>query len=186
LVTIFAAGQSIKQWPNLGVQTKFRKRATTYFLDIPDLLQVVEEWDLEVRSVLPDNSFWFAPISPESGNLDPSILEVGKQRDSRARKDLKDWLDRAGLPYHSPHKFRHGHAVYALQQAKDIPDLKAVSQNLMHSNLSITDGVYGILSDNSIGERITALGKSKMQETISRKELLIHLEAIVAELKHTR
>lgn len=29
------------------------------------------------------------------------------------RKDLKDPLDRVGLPYHSPHKFRHGFAVYS-------------------------------------------------------------------------
>jgi hypothetical protein len=55
-----------------------------------------------------------------------------------------------GLPYHSPHKFRKGNAVYALKLAKDIAALKAVSQNLMHSNISIADGVYGILSDNDV------------------------------------
>jgi hypothetical protein len=37
-----------------------------------------------------------------------------------------------GLAYHYPHKFRLGHAVYALKLAKDIAALKAVSQNLMH------------------------------------------------------
>ena len=37
-------------------------------------------------------------------------------------------------------------AVYALKKVKDVPALKAVSQNLIHSNLSITDGVYGIFS----------------------------------------
>jgi len=55
-----------------------------------------------------------------------------------------------GLSYHSPHKFRHGHAVYALKKAKDVQTLKAVSQNLMHSKLAITDGVYGILSEVDI------------------------------------
>jgi site-specific recombinase XerC len=65
-----------------------------------------------------------------------------------------------GLPYHSPHKFRHGFAVIALKNAKDIPALKAVSQNLMHSNLSITDGVYGILSSTDISEQIKSLGKN--------------------------
>jgi hypothetical protein len=43
--------------------------------------------------------------------------------------------------------------------AKDIQALKAVSQNLMHSNISITDGVYGILSDNDVRGKIAALGK---------------------------
>ena len=85
---------------------------------------------------------------------------VGIHRASIARRDLRLWLDRVGLPYHSPHKFRHGHAVYALKQAKDIPALKAISQNLMHSNLSVTDGVYGILSDNDVQAQILGLGKS--------------------------
>lgn len=44
-----------------------------------------------------------------------------------------------GLPYHSPHAFRHGHAVYALKLAENISQLKAISQNLMHANLSTTD-----------------------------------------------
>jgi hypothetical protein len=58
-----------------------------------------------------------------------------------------------------PHKFRHGNAVYSLKMAKDIQALKAVSQNLMHSNISITDGVYGILSDNDVKGQIALLGQ---------------------------
>lgn len=42
--------------------------------------------------------------------------------------------------------------------AKDIAALKAVSQNLMHSNISITDGVYGVLSDNDVKGQIATLG----------------------------
>jgi site-specific recombinase XerC len=58
-----------------------------------------------------------------------------------------------------PHKFRHGNAVYALKLAKDIAALKAVSQTLMHSNLSITDGVYGILSQIDVSEQMAEIGK---------------------------
>jgi hypothetical protein len=42
--------------------------------------------------------------------------------------------------------------------AKDIAALKAVSQNLMHSNISITDGVYGMLSTIDMREEIASLG----------------------------
>ncbi len=49
-------------------------------------------------------------------------------------------------------------SVYALKKAKDVPALKAVSQNLRHSNLSITGGVYGVLSENDVGEIIQSLG----------------------------
>lgn len=150
---------TIKQWPRLGVKTKFKKHATTFLLDISDLLEVVKDWDKEVRAA--GSRFWFASVSPETGLIDPLILVAGDHRNIRARKDLQVWLGRVGLPYHSPHKFRHGHAVYALKNAKDIPALKAVSQNLMHSNLSITDGVYGILSDLDVKAQIHGLGKSK-------------------------
>jgi hypothetical protein len=43
--------------------------------------------------------------------------------------------------------------------AKDIAALKAVSQNLMDANLSITDGVYGILSDKDVKGRIASLSE---------------------------
>ncbi len=152
--------RTVKQWPKLGVKTKFQKHATTYLLDIPDLLEVVKKWDDEVRAVLPSRGFWFAPISPETGEIDPTILTVGNHRNVRARKDLEAFLKSAGLPYHSPHKFRHGNAVYCLKLAKDVQDLKAISQNLMHANLTVTDGVYGILSDNDVVRRIGALGKN--------------------------
>ncbi|MBI5945364.1 MAG: site-specific integrase [Chloroflexi bacterium] len=148
---------TVRQWPKLGVKTKFKKHATTFLLDIPDLIEVVKDWDKEVRAAR--SVFWFASCDPETGLIDPVVRTVGVHRNIRAGKDLRDWLGRVGLPYHSPHKFRHGHAVYALKQAKDIPALKAISQNLMHSNLSTTDGVYGILSDMDVKKQIQSLGK---------------------------
>jgi hypothetical protein len=47
--------------------------------------------------------------------------------------------------------------VYALKNAKDVSALKAVSQNLMHENLTITDGVYGILSETDVRKQIADL-----------------------------
>jgi hypothetical protein len=57
---------------------------------------------------------------------------------------------------------------------KDIPALKAANQNLMHSNLSITDGVYGILSDMDVRSEIYNLGKGQKDEDVLRmmRELL--------------
>jgi len=88
----------VKQWPKLGVKTKFNKHATTYLLDIPDLLTVPRDWDNEVRSVLPSNGLWFAPVSPETGKFDLAATEAGKHRNIKARKDLQDWLKKVGLP----------------------------------------------------------------------------------------
>ncbi len=37
-------------------------------------------------------------------------------------------------------------------------DYKAVSQNLMHANLGITDSIYAMLSDADVSSRIANLG----------------------------
>ena len=173
---------SVKQWPELGVHTKNGKHATTYLLDIPDLLEVVRAWDQEVRSSLPDTCYWFSPLSPDTALFDYSVNEIGESRHSRARKDLKDWLARVGLPYHSPHKFRHGNAVYSIKLAKDMGQFKAISQNLMHSNLSITDGVYGILSSEDVGNKIKNLGESK-QLDLSTNQKIELLTSLLEDLK---
>ena len=46
----------------------------------------------------------------------------------------------------------------ALKNAKDVSARKAVCQNLMNENLTITDGVYGILSETDIRKQIARLG----------------------------
>ena len=172
---------SIKQWPKMGVRTKFKKRATTYLLNIPDLLEIVRDWDKEVRETIGIEGLWFAQISPDTGRLIPGATLAGEHRSSIATRDLKQWLQKVGLPYHSPHKFRHGHAVYALKMAKDIAALKAVSQNLMHSNLSITDGVYGMLSDTDIQKQISSLGK-KTTSGGNKEEKLKLIQQLLQEL----
>jgi hypothetical protein len=83
------------------------------------------------------------------------------------------------LPYHSPHKFRHGHAVYGIKHAKDIGDLKALSQNLMHDSLQVTDKIYGILSFLDVKERITRLGTEKAESRA--QELLRELSRYLGE-----
>ena len=171
---------TIKQWPKLRVKTKFQKHATTFLLDIPELLQVVNEWDKFIKGKLSKESFWFAPLSPETGELDLEQIEVGENRDQRARKDLEDWLSRVNLPYHSPHKFRHGFAVYTLKLAKDIGELKAISQNLMHANISITDGIYGMLSDIDVKNRITGLNENKGNDVVNTYK---KLEEFIEQLK---
>ena len=67
-----------------------------------------------------------------------------------------------------------------LKNPKDISALKAVSQNLMHSKLSITDGVYGILSENDIRGEITNL--ENLKETVEIKNFIPKLKEIVNKL----
>jgi site-specific recombinase XerC len=88
-----------------------------------------------------------------------------------------------GLFYHSTHKFRHGHAVYALMLAKNIAELKAVSQNLMHTNISTTDGIYGMLSDAEIKDQLNRLGKTIPKSEVENENLISSLKEIVRLLE---
>ena len=152
--------RKIMQYPSLGVRTKNRKYGVTTLLNIPELLEVVKDWDKEVRSQLPLEGFWFAPLSPETGEIDPTCFEIGEHRETLARKNLRAWLEKVGLPYHSPHKFRHGHVHFAMSKAKTIEDYKAISLNVMHSSMEITDQFYSVLNDNQVHERISSIGKA--------------------------
>jgi integrase len=65
------------------------------------------------------------------------------------------------LPYHSPHKFRHGHAIYVKKHVKSIADLEALKENLMHESIQTTDRIYGLFNKNDMKERLHNLGNSE-------------------------
>ncbi len=151
------SNKTIKQWTALGVETKNSKSATTYLLDIPDLLNVVERWDAFVRSQLPPTAMWYTPVMSHWGEQTLSADPPGANRNVAVAKRIRNLFKVAGLPYRSPHKFRHGHAVYSLQHAKTMADYKAVSMNLMHADIRVTDGIYAPLASNEVQQRIAGL-----------------------------
>ena len=102
----------------------------------------------------------------------------GQSYSKKMMRSTTDWR-RFDLPYYSPHKFRHGHAVYALKNAKDVPALKAVSQNLMHANISTTDGIYGVLSETDVREQIDLLGRDSENKNRNLEERIERLERII-------
>jgi site-specific recombinase XerD len=174
----------VYQYPSLGVRTKNSKAAKTFLLDIPELLKVVKEWDDEVRAILPAEGFWFAPLSPDTGLIDPHVLEVGEHRHAIARRNFKDWMRQENLPYHSPHKFRHGHVHYGLEHSDNIADFKAVSMNAMHSNMEVTDTFYSVLKDDDVKKRISNLTKKGNPQT--EDEIIKTLENLISTLKKKR
>jgi integrase len=148
---------TVKQWTSLGVATKNSKSATTYLLNIPELLAVVEQWDAFIRERLPPSAAWFTPIISQWGEQRVSAEAVTCNRNARIIKRMRKLFAVANLPYKSPHKFRHGHAVYALQRAKTMADYKAVSMNLMHEDIRVTDGIYAPLISDEVRQRVTQL-----------------------------
>ena len=162
-------GRKVIQYPSLGVRTKNNKYGITYLLNIPELLRVVKEWDDEVRAVIPPTGFWFALLSPKTGEFDLNVASVGEHRSILARRSVKEFFDSANLPYHSPHKFRHGHIQYGAAHSKTVADFKAVSMNVMHASMEITDEFYSNMNDGELENRISSL--NKQDQNIEDREL---------------
>ncbi len=182
----------IHQWPSLGVRTKNAKSATTYLLPVPELLAVVAAWDGFIRSRLPETAMWYTPTISNWGEQRLSAEAPGLNRNVALAKRLRLLFAAAGLPYQSPHKFRHGHAVFALQHARTMADYKAVSMNLMHADISITDGIYAPLAGGEVQQRIAQLiggqstpegpGVDHTGSTRPRKEIARQLMEIARQL----
>jgi hypothetical protein len=52
----------------------------------------------------------------------------------------------------------------------------------MHSNLSITDGVYGMLSVDAVGKRIANLGKHVQSGEFSKDDIKAELQELLNKI----
>lgn len=169
----------IKQLTRLGVRTKNKKNAVTCILEQTELLNLVKAWDAKVRAALPPEGFWFAPISPMTSEFDPNFKSVGEHRSTIFLKNLKDWMSENGIEYHSPHAFRRGHANFLFDRAKDMNDLEAIRENLMHESLTTTEG-YARQRRSQRKARISQMSRNIEQQpqTNITSDLLSRLERI--------
>jgi integrase len=173
--------REIKQWPSLGVETKNDKSATTFLLDIPDLLTVVEKWDAFIRPQLPATAMWYTPTVSQWGVQTLSADRPGANRNLAISKRLRRLFELAGLPYKSPHKFRHGHAVFGLQHAKTMADYQAVSTNLMHEDIRVTDSIYARLAHDEVRQRIAGLTASVKTTPVTDNGMTAFVQTLTPE-----
>ena len=176
------SARTVRQDPAMGVRTKNGKAAVTHLLDIPDLLAVVEEWDAYIRTQLPPSGLWYPVLAGSFGRLRIRDASAGKFRYETVRQNIRRLFKLAGLPPMSPHKFRHGHAVFGLTHSKNPADYKAVSMNLMHTNLGITDSIYAMLPEAEAGMRIGRLGTGTEQ---SNEDLIAQFQEFLAQRQST-
>lgn len=184
LNAINLTNSEILQFPELGIRTKNGKKKTTHIYLIPDLLKVVQDWDDKVRAHFPESGFWFPPLT-KNGEFDLNAKSVGKHRATRVRVDLKTWLKSIGLQPYSPHQFRHGFAYYGMMHSKNMADYKTLSENLMHSDISVTDKVYSTLTNEDRKKRLARMGIEGNQEPEDNKGSTIDkdLSKIVRDLR---
>jgi integrase len=161
----------IAQDPSYGVQTKNTKAAITFLLPIPELLEVVDQWDKQIRSAACSDMAAWCPALDTGGKIKADdLVKPGSNTNGRRMMITKGMMELcrlAGVEYKSPHKLRHGHGVYGVKTARTMAELKVVSQNLMHSSVGITDGIYGNLNLEDMSEVIKTLTPDKLKRKSS-------------------
>jgi site-specific recombinase XerD len=138
----------VNQFPELGVHTKNSKAAQTGMLQLPDLLDVVTAWDQKIRAT--GCALWFPRIDRWHRFIGAERVLHWPTRSNLLAKGIRRLCERAGVPYLSPHKLRHGHAVFMMRRVKDMHALKVLSQNLMHESVATTDSIYARLVRDDI------------------------------------
>jgi hypothetical protein len=63
----------VQQLPKLGVRTKNNEAAITFLYQIPKLINIVQAWDLLVRSELDINSPWYVYLSTDGRGFDGTL-----------------------------------------------------------------------------------------------------------------
>lgn len=172
---------SVDQFPSEGVLTKNHKAAQTSLYQIPEILQRVIEWDSLVRSSLPEHAAWYSSID-QTGEILTEVIPKNTNRSKKVNTGIQRLCEMANLNYRSSHKFRHGHVVYGLKLVKDMAGLKAISQNVMHSSIGITDGVYGSFCFDDVHKIITSIKPENIKEEVD-KDLLRKLADLADILK---
>lgn len=135
------------QYPEFGVRTKYGKKAVTFLYRIKELVDVVKKWDDFVRENLPADALWYSPLSSHWGDyqlkyvtpFDNSDIDIGGRFQSIYEENGMGEL------FKSPHKFRHGNAVYGISRCKNMGEYQSLSRNLMHSSVVVTDKYYSVL-----------------------------------------
>ena len=154
----------ICQWPELGVHTKNNRRAKTYLHNIPELTAVVSQWDQLVRANCPPDYPWYAPIEQSWGEQKLTNQTPGKCRSQALSKRTRLVFQLAGLPYKSPHKFRHGYATYGLARCRTMAEFQALSRNLIHSNIAITDSRYAHYEEAERAKLLAGLSHNSLHQ----------------------
>ena len=143
--------------PPREVDTKFRKRITTYFTrGYDEAEEAVEEWvNYQRDALLRGND---APLFPSTRNgtgENGGFVAVGLTHTawtsaSPVRRIVREAFESAGVEYFGPHAFRHMLAREVTMGGGSVEEVLAISQNIGHSDVLTTLRSYGQLGDDRV------------------------------------
>ncbi len=181
----------VYQDPKMGVRTKGGKHITTWLLKLDAaLVDAVVDWAaylIQERRFGPTDPLFprtavvqaAESLSFAASGVEPVFWSGG----SSIREILKTRADQAGLPYFQPHSFRHAACRTALQMARSPEELKALSQNFGHEQVTTTLRSYGTLDQGRVADLIDRLNLAGEGPRPTGKLSDSELEAIAEKLK---
>lgn len=160
----------VKQDPR-EVKTKMSKSIYTYFFPVDQKLnKIVIAWVnyLKKEKLYGNND----PLFPRTKlGLDErdcfkaqGIEPIHWQNASPVRKIVKEAFEKAGLPYFTPHTFRHTLVSLGEQLCQTPEQFKAWSQNLGHEQVMTTFTSYGYVQPVRQGEVLKKLTQNGLHQ----------------------
>jgi integrase len=126
-------------------------------LPIPELYKVVLDWFNLAEAKTNGRGYFFSILDNRGGNIIFSKANAGNHRNHKLNKRLRLLAHQLGHTYMSAHKFRRGHTFWGLEQSKDMKQYKAISLNLGHQDIRITDQYYSAFSNDDTAEILASL-----------------------------
>ena len=169
------------------VNTKFRKTFRAGFYPVGgDAERILREWVAELRDTLgygPDD-----PLFPKTkrtlnqeGKFEHVELDRAPWRNTESlRKVFRDAFGAAGLPYASPHSFRHTLGRLAYERNLTLAEWKAWGQNLGHSEIMTTITNYAKMSEEEQLRTLASIGEKQGRD--DDREAIRKLKALAAQL----
>lgn len=107
------------------------------------------------RAVVPmTNTIYAALLDAKKHRLSDYVIEWGGQPVKSLKRGIAFAADKAGLPFVTPHVFRHTAAVW---MAEGGTPMSEIAQYLGHNNTSMTEKVYAKYSPNHLRDAASHL-----------------------------
>lgn len=160
------------------VATKFRKRIDSFLCPFsPALESIFLDWVQYLKEV-----HVFAgddPLFPKTAmgkDANDCFLAVGLSREhwagtSCVREILRVAFDDAGIPRHTPHRFRHMLVGEGYERGLNVAEMKALSQNLGHESPMTTLASYGKIATEQQGRLIRGIASTPEEKPITPSQL---------------
>ena len=129
----------VDQNPKHGIRTKNAKSAITFLVNLPEVLKPIQGWCQFLSEQVSPNAMVFNVFDDLVVPIRLTDRTPGQSRVKHVNDGYQKLCDALSLPYRASHAFRHGHIVFCLQKCKTPAEFLALSQNVMHADVKMTE-----------------------------------------------